>query len=221
LALELAAARLAHLTVAELVGGLGDSLSLLRRAGRGRLHRQLTLAATLDWSHGLLTVDEQRVFSRMSVFAGGFDSSAAAAVGEIPDRDVTAVLSRLVDKSLLHADTSRATTRYRLLEVVRQYAQARAGDAAELATSRERHLRWYAQAVMAKDPDRGDAQAGEPSGWFDVEKDNLRAAFSTAIATNPPVALTLATATWRFWTARGLIDEGAGWLDRALGACVD
>ena len=219
LALELAAARLAHLTVDEVAEGLGDALTLLGQPGRGRSDRQQTLAATLDWSHGLLVAGERTVFRRLAVFAGGFDIAGAAAVCDMPSRTVTAAISRLVDKSLVQADITGPKTRYRLLEVVRQYAGPGSASHAELAACQRRHLHWFADAAATQDPDRGDAVVGEPSGWFDVEQDNLRAALSAALATDPAVALRLATATWRFWVSRGLIAEGAWWLDRALGAC--
>jgi predicted ATPase len=221
LALELAAARLAHLTVNELAEGLGDALSLLGERQRGRLDRQQTLAATLDWSHGLLDVDEQRTFRRLAVFAAGFDLEAVASVSEQPGPTVVSVVSRLVDKSLVQAESSGPKTRYRLLEVVRQYAQARLIEAAEFAGSRRRHMEWYAAAAAAHDPDRGDPVVGEPSSWFDLEQDNLRAALATALATNPTLALQLTTATWRFWLNRGLIAEGARWLTLALSASTE
>jgi len=71
------------------------------------------------------------------------------------------------------------------------------------------------------DPDRGNAVVGEPSDWFDAEHDNLRAALATALATDPKLALQLATSTWRFWISRGLIVEGARWLTLALNASQD
>jgi predicted ATPase/DNA-binding SARP family transcriptional activator len=218
LALELAAARLAHFTVNELAEGLSDALSLLGERQRGRLDRQQTLAATLDWSHGLLDAEEQRTFRRLAVFAGGFDLEAVASVCNQPGATIVSVVSRLVDKSLVHAESLGPTTRYRLLEVVRQYAQSRLVEATELAGSRRRHMEWYAAAAAAHDPDRGDAVVGEPSSWFDLEQDNIRIALATALATNPPLALQLTTSTWRFWLNRGLIGEGARWLTLALGA---
>ena len=221
LALELAAARLAHFTVNELADGLGDALSLLGQRQRGRLDRQQTLTATLDWSHGLLDVDEQTIFRRLAVFAGGFDLDAAAAVCGQAASTAASLVSRLVDKSLVHAEPAGRKTRYRLLEVVRQYAQARLNEADELAGSRRRHLEWYAAAAAAHDPERGKAVVGEPSSWFDVEHDNLRAALATALATNPALALELTTATWRFWLNRGLIAEGARWLTLALDASTE
>jgi predicted ATPase/DNA-binding SARP family transcriptional activator len=221
LALELAAARLAHFTVNELAEGLGDALSLLGQRGRGRLDRQQTLAATLDWSHGLLEASERRIFRRLAVFAGGFDLDAVASVCDMPAAEVTDLVSHLVDKSLVQAEVTGSKTRYRLLEVVRQYAESRLTEAAELAACHTRHLEWYAAAAAAHDPDRGDAVVGEPSVWFDVEHDNLRAALATALATDPTLALRLTTATWRFWINRGLIAEGARWLTLALNASKD
>ncbi|HET8915180.1 MAG TPA: hypothetical protein VFM91_05710, partial [Propionibacteriaceae bacterium] len=218
LALELAAARLAHLTVDELAEGLSDALTLLGQRRRGRLDRQQTIAATLDWSHGLLEVQEQTIFRRLAVFAGGFTLEAAASVCDGPGPRVTAVISRLVDKSLVQAETASPKTRYRLLEVVRQYAETKLNDANEQAACRRCHLEWYAAAAAAHDPDRGAAVVGEPSDWYDVEQDNLRAALATALPTDPTLALDLATATWRFWVTRGLIAEGARSLTLALNA---
>ena len=185
LALELAAARLAHFTVDELTEGLSDALTLLGQRRRGRLDRQQTLAATLDWSHGLLEVQEQTIFRRLAVFAGGFNLDAAASVCDGPGPLVIEVISRLVDKSLVHAETAAPKTRYRLLEVVRQYAETQLNKADEQAACRTRHLQWYAAAAAAHDPDRGAAVVGEPSEWFDVEQDNLRSASATALATDP------------------------------------
>jgi predicted ATPase/DNA-binding SARP family transcriptional activator len=221
LALELAAARLAHFTVNELADGLSDALTMLGQRGRGRLDRQQTLAGTLDWSYGLLDVEEQLVLRRLAVFAGGFDLNAAAAVCDVSGPLIIDLVSRLVDKSLVHAETANSRTRYGLLEVVRQYAEARLTEAGELAACRRRHLEWYAAAAAAHDPDRGAAVVGEPSGWFDLEQDNLRAASATALATDPTTALQLSTSCWRFWVSRGLISEGARWLTLALNAAPD
>ena len=221
LALELAAARLAHFTVNELADGLSDALTFLGQRGRGRLDRQQTLAGTLDWSYGLLDVEEQMVFRRLAVFAGGFDLDAAAAVCDGPGQVIIDLVSRLVDKSLVRAEAAGSKTRYGLLEVVRQYGEARLTEAVELTVCRRRHLEWYAAAAVANDPDRGAAVVGEPSGWFDVEQDNLRAASATAVATDPTLALQLAASTWRFWVNRGLIAEGARSLTLALSASKD
>jgi len=221
LALELAAARLAHLSVADLAVGLDSALALLARRGGTKLDRQQTLAATLDWSHELLDDDERAAFARLAVFAGGFDIEAAAQVCAAAPTQSVELISRLVDKSLVEADTSGPSARYRLLEVVRQYAEARLDAAGDGPDARLRHREWFAVAAAEHDPDRGEPIVGEPSNWFDVEQDNLRAALSSALSDDPPLALQLATSTWRFWMSRGLIAEGARWLTHALDGCPD
>jgi predicted ATPase/DNA-binding SARP family transcriptional activator len=221
LALELAAARLAHRTVAELADGLVDALTVLGQQlgprGRGRQDRQQTIGATLEWSHAMLAGDEVAAFRRLAVFAGGFDIAAAGSICGMADPAIVAAVSRLVDKSLVQADTSGTTTRYRLLEVVRQFAIARLIEAGEGDDCRRRHLRFFVAAAGDHDPDRRSV-VGEPSEWFDLEQDNLRAAMSTALVEDPVQALRLAIATWRFWVNRGLIGEGARWLDSSLRA---
>jgi predicted ATPase/DNA-binding SARP family transcriptional activator len=219
LALELAAARLAHLSVHQLADRLGDALALLASHGRGRLDRQQTLAATLDWSHELLDEAERVVLRRLAVFAGDFDLDAAAYVCDVPG--VIDVLARLVDKSLVHADTSGERARYRLLEVVRQYAELRLAETGDLGDSRRRHFEWFDRQAADHDPERGDPVVGDPSRWFDLEHDNIRTALANALTDEPSLALRLATSTWRFWLSRGLLVDGARWIGQALTTCPD
>ena len=214
LALELAAVRVVHLSVAQLADRLGDALAVLSGRGRGHGDRQQTLAATLDWSHDLLADDERVAFRRLAVFAGGFDLEAAVTVAAIGD--VIDVLSRLVDKSLVAAETTGGAARFRMLEVVRQYAEAQLRDAGELPACVERHRVWYAQEAARHDPDRGVPVVLEPPPWFDVEMDNLRAAFASAIDEDPCLALQLAASTWRSQLSRGQLAEAVGWLTAAL-----
>ena len=126
LAIELAAARTRVLSVEEISERLDQSFGLLTSGGRTVMPRHRTLRATMDWSYELLTGEEQTLFLRLSVFAGGFTLEAAESIcaGEEIERDeVLELLSHLVDKSLVTAQQKGGETRYRLLEMVRQYAR--------------------------------------------------------------------------------------------------
>ena len=113
LAIELAAARLRTLSAEQVAARLGEQLDLLTHGGRTRPDRQQTMRATLDWSHGLLTPDEQTVFRRLSIFAGGFTLDAAEQVvdGDGVERaSVADAVERLASRSLV-AVTMTATSR--------------------------------------------------------------------------------------------------------------
>lgn len=124
LSLELAAARLKTLSVEQLAARLGDCLSVLAAGSPAALPRQRTLRATVDWSYDLLSAEEQLLFRRLSVFAGGFTLEAAEAVcaeeglGHTPMLDL---LCGLAEKSLLQVDERDGKVRYRLLETLRMY----------------------------------------------------------------------------------------------------
>ncbi|HZA74310.1 MAG TPA: LuxR C-terminal-related transcriptional regulator [Propionibacteriaceae bacterium] len=226
LALELAAARVRVLSVQEIASRLGDALRLLvgERMTAARHH---TLKATFDWSHALLSPAEQVLFRRLSVFRGGFTLSSAEAVcaGDgLAAEDVLDRLALLVEKSLVIADQAEAGTRYRLLEVVRQYADQRRLAAGELdAEVRVRHAAYF--LALAEEAEQGAAGLAEPS-WFNrlsLEHDNLRAALTWLVArpADGPEAAQLAAALWPFWFARGFPTEGIGWLQAAVGRCGD
>ena len=134
LAIELAAARVRALSVAEILDSLHDRFRLLTGGARTAVRRQQTLRASVDWSHALLTEPERVLFRRLAAFLGGFDLSAAQAVGAGGDMQryqVLDLLTLLVDKSLVAADDSGGATRYRLLETVRQYAAEKLGESGE------------------------------------------------------------------------------------------
>jgi predicted ATPase len=121
LAIELAASRPRTLTLEQVAARLGEQLDLLTHGGRGRPDRQQTMRATLDWSHQLLDPQEQVVFRRLSVFAGGFTLDAAGQVtdGEGVDQSgVADVVERLAGKSLVAVDHERAEPRLHMLEPV-------------------------------------------------------------------------------------------------------
>src|SRR5262249_27830288 len=133
---------------------LNQSFRLLTGGSRVALPRQQTLQAALDWSYDLLGEVEQRVFERLSVFAGDWTLEAGEAVctdGEVISvDDVLELLVGLVRKSLVMAtEAEDGTERYRLLETVREYARHRlaARGAAEVTAVRERHAEFYSAEV--------------------------------------------------------------------------
>ena len=134
LAIELAAARLRSMSLAELGERLDQRFRLLTGGSRTALERQQTLRATVGWSYALLTRPERVLLARLSVFADGFGLAAAEAVcgsGDIAMLDVAELLGSLVDKSLVVAEPAGAALRYRLLETIRLFAAERLADAGD------------------------------------------------------------------------------------------
>ena len=175
LAIELAAARAGSLPPAEIARRLVASFGLLRHQRRTVQTRQQTLEAALEWSYRLLEAPEARLLGRLGVFAGRFGLEAAEQICSdrgLPREEIVDLLAHLVDKSLVVASEDAGEPRYRLLEMIRQYARERLAEHEEPAALSERHARWYAE--LAQDPrcDRGrrggpaaaPAAAGSRSG---------------------------------------------------------
>jgi predicted ATPase/class 3 adenylate cyclase len=183
LALELAAARLSSMSLAQIAARLDQRFRLLTGGSRNAMPRQQTLQATVDWSFGLLTAAERGTLARLSVFAGGFDLEAAEAVcvSETVDAlDVLDLLGSLVAKSLVIADHSRQTVRYRMLETIRQYSAQellRAEGDQEVLSIRDRHAAYYLWLAEAGAPALSGHGQREWLHRFDAEWDNLRAVF--------------------------------------------
>jgi predicted ATPase/DNA-binding SARP family transcriptional activator len=219
LALELAAARVGVLSVAQIAARLDDALGTLTARERGVPARQQTLRATLDWSHALLRADEQALLRHLAPFAGGFDLSAAVAVAGDGASDVLAGLEGLVDKSLLVVEPYGDDVRYRLLEPVRQYAAERLDAVGERDEYRRRHCDHFLALAEELDPLLWRARQAEALARLEVEHDNLRAALRWALdAGEPERALRLVGVVWRFWMVRGHMSEGRRWLADVLAA---
>lgn len=157
LAIELAASRLRDLTFGDVVRGLSERLALLEPPRGARAGRHHTMRAAIAWSHGLLDEGERRVFRRLAVFRGGFDSDAAAAVcadDSLPAPDVVRVVSGLVDRSLVQLTGSGEQQRYALLEVVREYASERLVESREEDLVRARQAAFIADLFDAFGPHR-------------------------------------------------------------------
>jgi predicted ATPase/class 3 adenylate cyclase len=186
LAIELAAARSRSLSPADLLARIDDRFRLLRSGGRGGLERHQTLRATVSWSYRLLEAAEQALFDRLSVFAGGFDLAAAEAVctaEPIDELEVVDLLGALVDKSLVVATRFEGSTRYRLLETLRQYGEERLEERGETLVTRDRHLAHYVAVAKHAYELWMSERYWQGAAVFDREWDNFRAAHTTALMT--------------------------------------
>src|SRR6202030_2104784 len=180
LAIELAAARVRALSLAEILDSLHDRFRLLTGGARTAVRRQQTLRASVDWSHALLTEPERILFRRLAVFYGGFDLDAVQTVagsGAVERYQVIDQLTLLVDKSLMVADESGGRTRYRLLETVRQYALEKLGESGEADAVRARHRDHYTSLAALLDAPAG-RDYEQRIEQAETEIDNLRAAFA-------------------------------------------
>ena len=218
LAIELAAARVRALSLAEILESLHDRFRLLTGGARTAVRRQQTLRASVDWSYALLTEPERVLFRRLAAFMGGFDLDGAQSVcggGEVERYQVLDQLTLLVDKSLVVAEDGAGRTRYRLLETVRQYAQEKLGESGEADAVRTRHRDHYtALAALLDAPAGSDYE--QRIEQADTEIDNLRAAFGWSLENSDvELALALASSLQPLWYPRR-IREGLTWFDTAL-----
>jgi non-specific serine/threonine protein kinase len=188
---------------------------------RKALPRQQTLRATLDWSYDLLSETERALLRRLSVFAGGWTLEAAEAVcagGPFEGSNVVGLLTRLVEKSLVVAETLNSAARYYLLETVRQYAQERLVEEGAASRLRRAHRDWcQALAEQAARELRGPQE----DVWverLETEHDNLRAAlqWSKAEKDGAEAGLRLVGALHNFWWHHDHWNEGMTWIVGAL-----
>ncbi|WP_051580237.1 BTAD domain-containing putative transcriptional regulator [Pseudonocardia acaciae] len=214
LALELAAARVRALGVAELAARIEDRFRLLATGNRDAPARQRTLRAMIDWSWELAPPVERRVLRRLAVHVDGFTLEAAEQVCAEDGVDVLDQLARLVDRSLVVAVVTADGSRYRLLRSVRAYCLERLAEAGELGLVRGRHLSYHLELAERAEP---HLYTGDQRDWLrrlDAESANLRAALDQAGPTEEALRLVNALA-WH-WVLRGRFTEAARSFDLAL-----
>ena len=223
LAIELAAARVGTLSLAQISQRLVGSLELLTRGGRTAVPRQRTLKGTLDWSHNLLSEPERSVFRRLSPFAGGWTLEASEAVtssGGVAEGEVLDLLYGLAEKSLVAAEATGEgdSVRHRLLEPIRQYARQKLEESGEAEEVRRRHAAYFLTLAEEAEPRLRGPQDKEWLDRLEAEHDNMRAALSWALESEEvELALRLGGALGTtFWSAHGHMGEGRKWLEEAL-----
>ena len=219
LAIELAAARVRLLPPPALLARLTSRLELLTAGARDAPERQRTMRAAIEWSYRLLQPDEQLLFARLGVFAGGASLDAIEAVcGEEATLDA---LASLVDKSLIRRE-GEIEPRFTMLETLREYALEQLAAQGEEDALRRRHLRYFFELVAAVElPMLGRAHQ-ESLERLEADRANLRAAIEFAHASGEGgTAVELAAGLRTFWYVHGPADEGLRVLETVLAAPGD
>jgi predicted ATPase/DNA-binding SARP family transcriptional activator len=217
LAIELAAARSPVLPPAELLSQLDHALALLSRGPRTAATRHQTLSTAIEWSYRLLTDRERLLFERLSVFSGSFDAAAVEAVctdSSLLAAHVFEAFSGLLDKSMLAPADEDDGRRWRLLEVIRQFAAERL-SAVDASAIRKRHAENY---LSLAENAALRLRTADQAAWVakvEVDFDNIRSAFESSIGQDPERTLRAVAGLDGYWFHRRL-SEGRFWLTRAL-----
>jgi predicted ATPase len=220
LAIELAAARVKLLSPESILRRLENRLKLLTGGARDLPARQQTVRGTISWSYYLLNKEEQSLLNRLAVFTGGFTLEAAEAMCGVEsdvEMEVLDGVGSLVDKSLLvQKDQPDGNSRFRMLEIVKEYSLERLEESGEAEAVRERHARFFLVLAEAAEPELLGARQAEWLIRLEEEHDNLRSALRWSIEHAPETALRLAGAIWRLWDRHGHLTEGSRWLGAVL-----
>jgi predicted ATPase/transcriptional regulator with XRE-family HTH domain len=226
LAIELAAARTRTLPISVLLNRLDHPLPELSSGPRDLPERQRTLRNTISWSYELLSPDEQAMFRRLAVFAGGAPLDAIGAVINAAsglDLDPVDGVNSLTDKSLVRASHTPAEPRVTMLETIRRFSGERLDQAGEAASTREAHALWYHDLARAAER---DLRFGiDQARWFaviDRELGNIRAALEWFRSTGNGVLLVqLASALDEYWFSHSRYAEVLAWLQAGFGLDPD
>ncbi len=228
LAIELAAARLRILSLAQLRDRLAAGLPALGGGPRDLPARQQTIRSAIAWGYALLSPAEQRLFRRLAVFIDGFDLIAAEQICADPDDQTDAevvtgdavveLLTGLADASLLMSETrDHGERRFQMLGIIRRFGLELLEQSGEWESIRRRHAAWFAsRGVLAEPALLGNEQA-DWLRWLDGNVANIRAAEETAFTVGPAAdGVRLVGALWRYWDIRGQLAEARRAMERAL-----
>ena len=221
LAIQLAAARIKLLPPAAMRSRLASRLQLLTSGARDLPARQQTLRHTIDWSYDLLSEAEQKLFRRLSVFAGGFDLEAAEAICDTKQDlglEILDGVASMVDKSLVRqVEQKDGEPRFLMLETMREYGLEKLAMSGEEEWTRKAHA---AYCLLLAEEAASETDTSEVKMWMDrceMEHDNFRAALNWLTENcNSEWSLRLSTALFRFWETREYFTEGRQRLEAAL-----
>ncbi len=221
LAIELAAARVKVLSIPHLAQRLSERFRILSSGDRTALKRQQTMRALIDWSYDLLTDPEKQIFRRLAIFSGDFSLDAVSDVcagGDIDSLDILDLISSLVDKSLVVAETGGSIERYRLLESTREYGLEKLSESGERDQLAQRHAQYYLKLAREGDAAFPNEQRTTWLPRMKAELDNFRGVLDWALVKKQDVALgaELAALASLVWWDAGFDPEGRRWVQAAL-----
>lgn len=224
LAIELAAARVTHLTLPMLRERLEHRLDLLTGGSRDSPVRQQRMRDTIAWSYDLLPPTEQSLFRQLSSFAGTWSLQAAEAVCQL-EGVPSPFLDRLrflIDNSLVTASTRDSEARYRMLDTIREFAEEQLLLAGETDSVHQRHAEFYVRLAQRAEPELLGTQQIQWYQRLELEQENLRKALRWLLErAQAEDALKLAGSIWLFWRWHGDFAEGRHWLEDGLGEGAD
>lgn len=219
LAIELAAARSSILSPPALDALMADGQDLLSGGPRDAPDRHRSLHDAIAWSYDLLPEQEQAAFRKLAIFSGGFSLEAARAIANLQE-DMFEVIASLTDKSLVvPIQGNAAEPRFTMLETIREFGLERLAETGELAVTRDRHARFYADEAQqchyawVQPLEEGLRQLG----LLEADLANMRAALEWLDHSNEIAAcLQMSADLAPLWVLRGHMDEGQAWLERLL-----
>lgn len=219
LPIELAAVRMRAMTAEQILARLADRYQLLRVSNRGVPSRQQTLRLSVDWSYELCSLDERKLWARLTVFSGGFELDAAEVVcgrdygsGELLD-----VVSSLVDKSILIREEAMSVVRYKLLETLRDYGHEKLCATEESDSLRIRHEQWYREYARRAETEWIGPNQLEWIARLGREQSNIRVVLAGCVSRgNYEDGLHYALSLYPYWLASGQISEGRNWFDQLI-----
>jgi len=245
LAIELAAARIKILSPPQILERLENRLKLLTGGAKDLPARQQTIRGTIEWSYDLLDEIERVLLERLAVFAGGFTIEAVESVVLRPSSfvnnlsslvkntandkeqmirdkgqltiDILNGITSLVENSLLvQTETAAGESRFRLLEVVREYGLEKLAEDGELLEMRRGHADFFLALAKTAQPNLSGAEQLKWLSILETEHDNLRAALAWSLENDLEAALRTVRAIWQFWHVRGHLTEGSANLRSVL-----
>jgi non-specific serine/threonine protein kinase len=222
LAIELAASRLRALCLNQMVEKLEQSIQDLEREHKGAIPRHHTLTAAIEWSYNLLSMEEQQLFRISTIFRGGFDLPSFMHVLHqlgIEAGSVDTVLAQLIEKSLIFIrEVGEGSSRYFLLEPVRQFGLERMKADPFYASAQDAHADHYLQLAEKIGPKLHGTRRKRYIDQLELEAENLRVSLRRFIRQGEvDECLRFAHALWEgYWLNQGYFTEGRDWVDQVL-----